>query len=250
MIDFQWEQFLSIFIAITPPLLIVRYFYFKLASPSRQKKLIYRLVAFGLIITIPTLSLEFLLRQMEKSFALPLLINELTGAFLIAALCEESAKFLVTITATFKNNNFSHTINGIVYTIAVSMGFAQAENLLYLLRGGLGQAILRTITALPLHALSAGIMGYYIGKTKFLTVRKEKYTNSFKGLLYVVMIHGTYNFLLATEPGYYLYAAFAVYILLIFIFLIFLNKIKTARNRDEKMRRQEMTNACLRMEII
>ena len=137
-----------------------------------------------------------------------------------------------------------------VYTIIVSMGFATMENLLFLLRGGIGQAVLRTITALPLHALSAGIMGYYIGKAKFVEVRINKYKISFKGLLFVILIHGTYNFLLSTKPEYYVHAALAVYALLILILLILRSKIKAAVNFDSQMKLDELTKAQLQLEVI
>ena len=89
MFEFNIITFISLFISVAPPLFIARYFYLKLELPLLQKRLIYKLFVSGILITIPTLSLEFLLRQLVISLVLPLLIYELLGAFIISALCEE-----------------------------------------------------------------------------------------------------------------------------------------------------------------
>jgi RsiW-degrading membrane proteinase PrsW (M82 family) len=46
----------------------------------------------------------------------------------------------------------------------------------------------------PLHALATGIMGYYIGISKF-----NKTGGMIKGLAFAVLIHGLYDFFLFTN---------------------------------------------------
>ena len=46
-------------------------------------------------------------------------------------------------------------------------------------------------TTLALHAIASGIMGYYIGQSKFDGMNAWK-----RGLLYAVLIHGFYDFFL------------------------------------------------------
>jgi len=77
----------------------------------------------------------------------------------------------------------------------VSLGFAAFENVIYVMEGGLGVAIMRMFTAVPMHAAFAVIMGYYIGLSKYYkgNARTEK---SLKGLLYAVLLHGFYDFVL------------------------------------------------------
>jgi len=77
----------------------------------------------------------------------------------------------------------------------VSLGFAAFENIIYVMDGGIGVAIVRMFTAVPMHAAFAVIMGYYIGLSKYYhgSARTEK---SLKGLFYAVVLHGAYDFLL------------------------------------------------------
>ena len=77
----------------------------------------------------------------------------------------------------------------------VSLGFAAFENIFYVMEGGIGVAVMRMFTAVPMHAAFAVIMGYYIGLSKYYQgdARIEK---SLKGLLYAVLFHGLYDFFL------------------------------------------------------
>jgi RsiW-degrading membrane proteinase PrsW (M82 family) len=85
-------------------------------------------------------------------------------------------------------------MDGIVYTIVASLGFACLENIMYVSEGGMTIALIRSVTAVPLHAFCSGIMGYYIGKAKFSKTNSKKYI--LEGLFYAVCIHGFYNFVL------------------------------------------------------
>lgn len=43
----------------------------------------------------------------------------------------------------------------------VSMGFATAENIMYVMQNGMSVAFLRMFTAVPAHAFFAVIIGYF-----------------------------------------------------------------------------------------
>ena len=68
-----------------------------------------------------------------------------------------------------------------MYAVMVSMGFAATENIIYVLNGGLGVAIVRAFTAVPAHATFAILMG----------------------LLLAILFHGAYDFFLFIDfvPG-------------------------------------------------
>jgi len=89
---------------------------------------------------------------------------------------------------------FDEVADGIIYTIGASMGFAILENIMYSIGAHPVLLVVRGITAVPLHAIASGIMGYYLGRSKF-----EHPSIRFTGLAYAVIIHGTYNFLLFTS---------------------------------------------------
>jgi len=153
-------------------------------------------------------------------------------------LCEELAKLSIVLIFAYQKDEFNQFINGIVYAIVASMGLATLENLLYLLRGGLGMAIVRTFTAVPMHAIVAGIMGYYISKAKFSVSAKTTRILLLRGILYATLIHGLYDFLLSTKAELYIYASIAVYLLLITVLFILYNKIQSATNKDNKKQKK------------
>jgi RsiW-degrading membrane proteinase PrsW (M82 family) len=90
---------------------------------------------------------------------------------------------------------FDEIMDGIVYAVCLSLGFAFAENIMY----GLGDGtalILRAFTAVPLHATATGIMGYWFGMARRNPAQAAAMMR--KGLLVAVLVHGLYDFFLFT----------------------------------------------------
>lgn len=120
-------------------------------------------------------------------------------AFLIVALTEELGKFLILRYYSYKRKSFDEPLDGIVYGVMISMGFATLENVLYVTKyAGLGQgyqiAFLRMFTAVPAHATFGVLMGYYVGKAKFDPVNSTRLLLA--GLFWAVLFHGAYDFCL------------------------------------------------------
>ncbi len=92
-------------------------------------------------------------------------------------------------------------MDGIVYTVMVAMGFATAENFLYTYSNGGSAAIVRMFSAIPAHALFAIIMGYFLGKAKFLHRHEAWYAVA--GLLVASIFHGFYDYFITlnSTPG-------------------------------------------------
>ena len=113
-----------------------------------------------------------------------------------AGLTEEILKFLVLYFYIMPKSAFNEPMDAIVYGVVVSLGFATFENISYVYLGGLetnsfSLAIMRAISAIPMHATCGIIMGYFFGLYAF--------TNSInfliKSLIFPIAIHATYNFL-------------------------------------------------------
>ena len=240
MIIFNLKIFLSLFIAILPPALLVQFMTGKTESNKKQKRIIFTLYLLGIILTIPILSLEFLLGRIEASFGFSLLLSQFLKAFLIVGLCEEFSKGIIVYVFAYKRIEFDQFIDGVIFAITVSMGLATFENLLYLIRGGMGYVILRTFTAVPMHGIAAGILGYYISRAKFSQSMVEKRKFILTGMLYASISHGLYDFILASNPSLFIYASIGSYLLLIFISIVLYNKVKSANKRDIKMRKAEL----------
>lgn len=116
-------------------------------------------------------------------------------AFVSSAFVEEIVKFLFLYRVIWKNKNFNEPIDGIVYSVFISLGFAWVENLIYVMHpemGGVATGLGRAILSVPSHGLFGVQMGYYFGKAKFL----KKYPNLFLSFIVPYLLHGGYNYFL------------------------------------------------------
>jgi len=147
----------------------------------------------GAIGVLPAAFLELLL---EGFFPVPAILQ----AFLYVAVVEELTKFGAVKIKAYRSFHFNEVMDGIVYAVAASLGFATVENIIYVLRSGMTVAILRGILSVPDHAVWGGIMGFYLGLAK----RDEKASGSgqnqiIKGLTIVILLHGLYDSLAFLE---------------------------------------------------
>ncbi len=160
--------------------------------------LIGKSVLFGFAAVIPALVIEISLSAVA-GFRERGLFAAFFSAFVVAGLVEEGVKWFFVRRFIRRRREFDEVMDGIVYTICVSLGFAFVENLLY----GIGDpAVLyaRAFTAVPLHAVASGIMGYHIGRAKVGAMDKPE-AYEFRGFLWAVGIHGLYDFFLFAGSG-------------------------------------------------
>jgi len=119
-------------------------------------------------------------------------------AFISVGGTEELAKLLVVLLFFYNRKAFNEPFDGIVYCVAVSMGFATAENFLYVY-GDLGPgdprwiALLRMFSAVPAHATFAILMGFFVGHSKF---GKNKIGYLMMAFIVAAFTHGAYDFFL------------------------------------------------------
>jgi RsiW-degrading membrane proteinase PrsW (M82 family) len=131
------------------------------------------------------------------------LSQQAVHAFIIVALVEEFSKFIFVRGILYRNPNFNEPFDGIVYSVMVSMGFATLENIMYVVDGGYGVAVLRMFTAVPAHASFAVLMGYYLGLAKFV---QHKSHYGWYALGIAALFHGAYDYFwfIAFVPGIWL----------------------------------------------
>jgi RsiW-degrading membrane proteinase PrsW (M82 family)/ribosomal protein S18 acetylase RimI-like enzyme len=115
----------------------------------------------------------------------------LFSSFIIIALVEELLKFLVVRYYCYTRPSFDEPLDGIVYSVFVSMGFATLENIAYVYQHGYSVVFARMFTSVPAHASFSAIMGYYIGKAKFDKANESRLFG--KGLLTAILFHGCYD---------------------------------------------------------
>jgi len=223
---------ISLLMAIAPSIALVIYFYKQDKRKPEPIGLIIRVFFLGFVFIIPACLIEILSDGLFNRLNGTITLYNLLKAFLVAAFVEELIKLIIVKKFVYKNLHFDEVMDGIVYTIVASLGFACMENLIYVMDGGLEVALLRAFTAVPMHAVASGIMGYYIGKAKFSENKQKENALIYKGLWFAILIHGTYNFLLFESPEISLILAFAIFPLIILTFIKLKEKIKIAIAED------------------
>ncbi len=179
---------LNISLAVVPALILLVYFYRKDKQKKEPVSMILKVFSFGFLSVLPAIVIEMLVLQFFPArFST---VNIILRAFIVAGLVEEGIKLKTVLIVAYPSKNFDEVTDGIVYTITASLGFALFENIFYSF-GPVSTLLLRAVTAIPLHATASGIMGYYIGKSKFGSSNLK-----YKGLFIAVLIHGLYDFFL------------------------------------------------------
>ncbi len=138
--------------------------------------------------------------------------------FVVVGLSEEGFKYLLLRWRTWRSGEFNCRFDGVVYAVFVSLGFALAENIGYVLSYGLGVALMRAVTAIPGHASFAVFMGSYYGLARRSANRGRRGASrvwSVLALLIPVLIHGLYDYIAVTQEAS-LSAPFVVFVLVIF----------------------------------
>ena len=177
-------------LSIAPGLAICIYIFHK-DIYNREPK-ITLLISFilGMLAIIPAFILE--------SILIPLFGNSVLATAVVAygvvGLIEEFIKFLVVRYYCFSRKSFDEPLDGIIYAVVVSMGFATIENIGYVMQHGYSVAIARMLLAIPAHAAFGVMLGYFIGKAKFDPSNSKQYF--LQGLFWAVLFHGTYDFFL------------------------------------------------------
>jgi len=149
-------------------------------------------------------------------------------AFVLAGTVEELAKWTVLFAAAYAWREFDEPLDGLIYGVAISLGFATLENFLFLSSRGLGIAWQRAIFAVPAHALFGGCMGYYAGRAKFAPADGGRRWLSFAlSLLVPTVFHGAYDFALLHGLGWKIWVAVTVLSVTFWIFV--LRRVKRAQ---------------------
>lgn len=217
-----------IIIAVLPALILLGFIYMRDRKEKPPVKLMVLLLALGAGTIIPAAIAEFIgqliVAQTDTDHQTMLLVL----CFLVIGIVEELGKYLVTVCTTWKNREFQHSYDGVIYMVCASLGFAILENILYVASGGIGTGILRAFTAIPLHCTVGVIMGALYAKG-----REAAYAGDRAGMIgfmawaYIVpvFIHGLYDYLVMAASYGYISEAWVFLILgvmyVLSIFLIF-----------------------------
>ena len=192
----------TLLITIVPSLIILSFFFFsdKFKEPKQTIAIVFFL---GILICLPAgIINDFMYKTFNDGSDFS---ERLSSSFLSAAWSEELLKFVILYFIVLRRNEFNEPMDGIVYGVTVSLGFATFENYDYVFRWAeewgvdpYQMAIWRSYSAVPMHGLMGCIMGFYFGMYAFSANKKYLILC----LLIPFIIHGLYNFL--PHPSHYM----------------------------------------------
>jgi RsiW-degrading membrane proteinase PrsW (M82 family) len=227
----------SFALAVIPALFLVKYYYKQDSLKKEPKGLIVGVFLMGIVSTVPVIIIEIILDEFNKLLQPKSIEFFAFKAFIVAGFSEEFLKFFIVRFYPYRKKDFDEVMDGIVYAVVAGLGFACLENIIYVINSGIMTAIVRAFTAIPLHALAAGIMGYYIGEAKFSPNIKIRNRFFIRGILWAILIHGLYDFFLFISPQVGFWISLLTLPLLYIAFRILKQKIKIAKREDLVMER-------------
>ncbi|MCK6461685.1 MAG: PrsW family glutamic-type intramembrane protease [Planctomycetes bacterium] len=162
------------------PTLLFLYLFWRRDARREPKALVLKLFALGAVAAAPAYFIEAWL---------PGPTTRLYDNFIRVGLVEELMKLLPFLVFIYRHREFDEPMDGIVYAVAVALGFATVENALYATAYGGDILVYRAFTSTLAHVAFTGLWGYAFG----LRARRVR------GFAAGVALHGAYDLLLS--PG-------------------------------------------------
>ncbi len=229
-----------IILAVVPSIIWL-FFYLKKDKHPEPNKMIIKVFTWGIFSTFVALGLEYAYHSGLKAVNLAgSLVLYLAGIVFI----EEYLKYLVVKIKVLKSSEFDEPTDAMLYMIISALGFAAAENIFLInglhMRGEsmnaiMGVAFLRFLSAVLLHALASGIIGYFIARSLFIKHKRKIFVGL--GIIIGAGLHGIYDYIIMTagaqNTNSLLYLAILLLIMAISVSIGFknLSKLKSICKR-------------------
>ncbi len=212
------QQLLLLLLGLAPGIIwLAIFFLFFRKQTSERPKTIITVFLWGALITLPALLIEV---ASESIFGIQ--DNSNVTAFILASVLlvapiEEILKFIILRRGIFETDKFTRAHDGIILGIALGLGFGTVENTLLALQSGSATLIFtRALTATLLHAVTAGIIGFYLGLAFY--DKKKVGILSLQGILLASLFHGVYNLIVTLNMSVSLILTFGL-LIISYIFL-------------------------------
>ena len=199
-------------LAVAPVIIFLVFMFIKDRYEKEPLRLLLLGALYGFYISVPVLLNDVFLMKLSVSRAYPIIFS----AFVTSAGNEELLKLVFLYFVMYKNKELNEPVDGIVYSVFISLGFAGAENIIYIFNpvlGGFETALSRAVISVPAHGLFAVSMGYYFGIYHYL---KGGIFYLFAAFFSPWILHGLFNFILLWETKWYLFV-FIPYVILLWV---------------------------------
>ena len=178
--------------------------------------------------------------QIAQTYKLshPLTANPLANVLLVvvfAPFIEEISKFIMAYILVLRSKDDDEPLDPMIYMITTALGFAAVENMLFLINPFVDHNFILTIFtgnmrfvgATLLHTISSASVAIFIS-FHFFDSKMKKFFFTIFGIMFAIIIHGTFNFLMIGDQSASTLALELIWITVIIILLAF-EKIKKIR---------------------
>jgi protease PrsW len=159
---------------LVPAILWLGYFYLQDRHEPEPKHLVGGMFLLGFFVASPVAGflLEHVVPVAPSKGLDPLSPDRFMKSILLIGMAQELAKYLVVRYTIYGHHEFDEPMDGIIYTMAVGLGFATAVNFNHLtgLEGGkmlLTSGAVRIVVNTLAAACFAGVLGYAMGRARF-----------------------------------------------------------------------------------
>ncbi len=215
---------LLVFLGLMPSLIWMSLFLKEDKHPE-PKSLIAKTFLMGIIISPIAIILQASFSHVGSWGPLDYFVADGSLFFLWAAFVEEFLKYYAVRLIALTSPAFDEPVDAMIYMTMAGLGFAAIENILVLFRtipNGLDAALavwtLRSVGATLLHALSSGLLGYFLGLSWFFQNHRKKIVGL--GLVISTLFHFSFNILLAGTADQLRGLIFATCLLCVMAFLV------------------------------
>lgn len=204
--------------AILPALFLMIKVYRSDRLESESKSLLWALTRAGILSALIALISERILGSLLRALVKNQTAYQLLLYFVVVALSEEGAKYLLLKRRTWNSWEFDCQYDGVVYAVFVSLGFAVWENISYVLHYGFSTALVRAVTAIPGHSCFGVFMGAFYGMARRAeNSGQREAARLYRALAVVipVLLHGAYDYIATVGTSTWYFVAFIAVLFLI-----------------------------------
>ncbi|MEO5906084.1 MAG: PrsW family glutamic-type intramembrane protease [Saprospiraceae bacterium] len=184
-----------VIIAVSVFLYCALILFFIYRSTGRPRGQLFICFGFGIFSAVIAFGLEALWNHLAGDFISSHRAFVFIESFFGVGLIEEFAKWIWLVLVIRSWSQFLRYTDGIVFAVAMAAGFSLAEGVAYAIFDvGIGDIIIRGLTAVPVHFLFAIIMGFLFARYKL-----ESSQFFWFSLLIPAFLHGLYDFFILQE---------------------------------------------------
>lgn len=190
------------------------------------------------------IALAFLAGMLTVAIVIPIqklvapLFASTIAVFTVWSAIEEIMKYLAARFTVLKRREDDEPIDPVIYMVTVALGFAAAENALFLLSPLSGSTLLETVLtgnlrfvgATLLHVLSSAAIGVMLALS-FYKTKETKRIYALCGVILAAVLHGTFNFFILNTPEEHLLRTFGFVWIGLIVLLAVLEYVKRIHPR-------------------